>query len=687
MTPEDRLRRALRSSAPPATTDPATWNRVTKRSRALRAQRRLLGSTVALVAVVALTLGVLAATGSFDSGASRSIVATPSPTGTTAQGDVVAALDHSIVVLSSTDGRVVRTLVDGLDHVGTVAVSPDGSTVYYSHSVRTCLDGRVLGAGEIARVPISGGTPESLLGGATDPLISPDGRWMAYSLGDCTTPGGVHVGVLDLSTRAHYWPLDGTADTEHAVPHSWAADSQSLLYLGGQGDVFRLDGIPTPTGSPTNLTPGIDPVTAATFTHDGKVLIARQQANTYMVQHFDPEPRGIDIRFIAEGQSPTAMTFDTGDRLLLRAADGSLSVQQGTVVGSGTSADIPDAVLPQLVRGGVHGAAWLPRVTNPPPATAAPATTLPATTPTTTSTSSNVVGARSLAVDGGGNLVFSKPNAHQVWRRNTDGTLTLLAGTGMPGSDGDRGSATEARLDEPDGTAIASDGTIFIADRAANRVRAINPDGTITTVAGTGTAGFIGDGGPASDAQLDNPVAVALAPDGDLYIVDNGGVRRVSNGIISPVLHAGPGSTSGLVVDGQPAALFPSAIAIDHDGDLYVADFSPKLLAKYSPDGTLIHVWNDLYVSEAGLATAPDGSIVIADYSYAIDRIVGTELTTVEKFSLGSIAGLGGAFRPSGVAVNGDGTIYASDTGFSAGTAGAVISIDADGTTTALEGT
>jgi hypothetical protein len=192
---------------------------------------------------------------------------------------------------------------------------------------------------------------------------------------------------MDLSNRTNYWPLDGTTDTGAAVPLSWSPDSQSLTYLSGDGDVYRLDGIPTPSVPPVNLTPGVGPVTTAAFTHDGKVLIARQEANTYVVQHFDPEPRGIDIRFVGDGPSPDAMTFDTGDRLLLHTSAGTVSVQQGSETDSGTyRSGEPNALSPRALRTGVHGATWLPAARSAPESS----TTTPTSTRTPTTSTAPV---------------------------------------------------------------------------------------------------------------------------------------------------------------------------------------------------------------------------------------------------------------------------------------------------------
>jgi hypothetical protein len=119
---------------------------------------------------------------------------------------------------------------------------------------------------------------------------------------------------------------------------------------------------------------------------------------------------------------------------------------------------------------------------------------------------------------------------HQVVRKvSAAGTITRVAGTGTAGSGGDDGPATDAQLSTPAGLAATADGGFLIADFANNVVREVSASGTITRLAGTGTAGNAGDDGPATDAQLSNPVWVAMANDGGFLVTDAGNheVRRV----------------------------------------------------------------------------------------------------------------------------------------------------------------
>src|SRR5262249_37917566 len=136
---------------------------------------------------------------------------------------------------------------------------------------------------------------------------------------------------------------------------------------------------------------------------------------------------------------------------------------------------------------------------------------------------------------------------HSVFKVDANGNLTRLAGNGRAGYSGDGGPATAAQLSFPMGIAIDASGNVFVADRDASVVRKI-ANGIITTVAGTGKPGFTGDGGPSAAAQLNSPFGLAVDGAGNLYIADTGNqvVRRIStDGNISTVAGTGMAGYSG----------------------------------------------------------------------------------------------------------------------------------------------
>jgi sugar lactone lactonase YvrE len=125
-----------------------------------------------------------------------------------------------------------------------------------------------------------------------------------------------------------------------------------------------------------------------------------------------------------------------------------------------------------------------------------------------------------LAIDSQDRIYIADTSNHAIRRLDADGMIRTIAGTGQAGYTGDDGPATAARLNTPSDVAVGSDGMIYIADTMNHAVRRVTPDGVITTIAGTGIAGFSGDGGLARAAKLNRPYAVAVAPDGRVMISD-----------------------------------------------------------------------------------------------------------------------------------------------------------------------
>ena len=157
------------------------------------------------------------------------------------------------------------------------------------------------------------------------------------------------------------------------------------------------------------------------------------------------------------------------------------------------------------------------------------------------------------------------------------GDINTIAGTGTPGDAGDNGPAIAALLTKPSKVARdPSSGALYVADAGNDKVRRIAPGGTITTFAGTGVSGFSGDNGPADAAQLRNPQGIAVAANGTVYIADTGNdrIRRVdTSGTITTYAGTGLSGSSG---DGGPALAArlngPYGVAVGADGSVYIAD-------------------------------------------------------------------------------------------------------------------
>jgi hypothetical protein len=194
-----------------------------------------------------------------------------------------------------------------------------------------------------------------------------------------------------------------------------------------------------------------------------------------------------------------------------------------------------------------------------------------------------------VAIDKLGNLYITDSFNNRIRKVIVaTGVITTVAGDGTEACGGDNGLATDAQLQSPAGIAVDEDGTFYIADANNNRIRkVIAATGVITTVAGSGltghgSRGFSGDGGPATDAQLDYPTRVAVDATGNLYVADsyNHRIRKViaTTGVITTVAGSGltgPGN-GGFLGDGGLATEaqlnFPTGVALDGEGNLYIAD-------------------------------------------------------------------------------------------------------------------
>lgn len=265
--------------------------------------------------------------------------------------------------------------------------------------------------------------------------------------------------------------------------------------------------------------------------------------------------------------------------------------------------------------------------------------------------------------------------------------ITTIAGNGIAGFAGDGGAATSAKINQPWGVAVDASGNTYIADYANHRVRKVSSSGIITTIAGTGVAGFSGDGGPASSAQINMPYDVTVDAAGNVYIADDGNfrVRKINtSGIISSIAGNGLPGFSG---DGGPAtaAAFtgPSCIALDATGNIYISvdgtrvrkistsgiitTFAGNGTIGYSGDGgpaTSAQLHNPVSVTADAL-----GNIYIADQLNNYVRKVNSSgiISTIAGTGAPAYGGDGGAATsaalntPWGIAADAAGNIYIGD--------------------------
>lgn len=295
-----------------------------------------------------------------------------------------------------------------------------------------------------------------------------------------------------------------------------------------------------------------------------------------------------------------------------------------------------------------------------------------------------------VATDGAGNIYFG--GLHSVFKVDSSGTLVRIAGNGQLGYTGDGGAATAAQLNYPAGIAVDSAGNIYVADRGANVVRAISPSLIITTVAGTGTAGFQGDGGTATQARLNGPLGLTLDSAGNLYIADSGNhvIRKVSQGVISTV--AG-NAIEGFSGDGGQATAAsldtPEGVAVDRNGLIYIADtFNNRVrvvnqsgvIQTYAGSGTPVFSDNTA-PTNAGIFFPTDLALDVNNNLYIAD-LGDSRIRKISGGQIGTVAGGTGSLEPfvnavatavrlngpTGIAIDSSNNLYFAEGSIGSGT-------------------
>lgn len=275
-----------------------------------------------------------------------------------------------------------------------------------------------------------------------------------------------------------------------------------------------------------------------------------------------------------------------------------------------------------------------------------------------------------IAADGNGNYYIAERNACRIRKIDTNGIITLVAGNGSGSYSGDGGPATNASLDFPDDVVLDGVGNVYLVEYSDSRIRKIDTNGFITTVAGNGTNGYSGDGGPATNASLNNPAGMAVDTNGNLYIADslNNRVRKVDSfGIITTV--AGNG-ISGFSGDGGLAtnAAFrtPASVMIDPQNNLYISDQNNMRVRRMNAAGIITTIAgngnngfsgdggpavNAALSYPAGLALDRFGYLFIADSANERIRQIDSSgiITTVAGNGQATYSGDGGAATNAGL--------------------------------------
>ncbi len=300
----------------------------------------------------------------------------------------------------------------------------------------------------------------------------------------------------------------------------------------------------------------------------------------------------------------------------------------------------------------------------------------------------------SVAVSGSGPFTYQ-------WQFNgtnlPTGIITTLAGNGTNGYSGENGTATNAELNQPAGVAINNNGYLFIADNGNNRIRKVATNGIITTVAGNGVGGYSGDSGAATNASLSlvslvhpfGASGVATDNNGNLFIADwlNNRIRKVAtNGIITTVAGGGTYNSDNLAATNVSLAN-PSGVALDNNGNLFIANTGAERIRKVATNGIITTVaglppgqnysgdngpaLQAFLNNPLGVALDNNGNLFIADQMNNRIRMVATNgiITTVAGNGVGGYSGDNGAAtnaalaNPSGVATDNNGNLFIADNG------------------------
>ena len=283
-----------------------------------------------------------------------------------------------------------------------------------------------------------------------------------------------------------------------------------------------------------------------------------------------------------------------------------------------------------------------------------------------------------LAVDSGGNVYVADYYNHRVRKITAGGVVTTLAGSGN--ATFVNGQGTAASFWSPQGVAVDASGNVYVADTTNHRIRKITSNGTVTTLAGSGSPGFADGQGTA--ASFRGPSGVAVGESGNVYVADtnNNRIRKVTAGGNVTVL-AGSGGSG--YADGQGiAASFrgPTGVAVDGSGNVYVADINNNLIRKVTPSGNVSTLAGSglngnedgqgtaaSFLSPAGVVVDGKGNVYVADsYNNRIRQITvsGNVTTLAGSGNSGSADGQGtvASFNsPTGVAVDGSGNVYVAD--------------------------
>jgi len=296
-----------------------------------------------------------------------------------------------------------------------------------------------------------------------------------------------------------------------------------------------------------------------------------------------------------------------------------------------------------------------------------------------TGTAASFLEPTGVAVDGNGNVYVADYGNNLIRKITSAGVVTTLAGSGSQGSA--NGTGTAASFRGPLGVAVDGNGNVYVADAGNNLIRKITSAGVVTTLAGSGSAGSANGTGTA--ASFASPIGVAVDASGNVYVGDAGTslIRKITSaGVVTTLAGSGsPGSANGT----GTAASFnvPYGVAVDGNGNVYVSDFSSNLIRKITAAGVVTTLAGSgsqgsangtgtaaSFSQPSGVAVDGNGNVYVADFlNNLIRKITSTGIVTTLAGS-GSVGSANGTLtaasfnEPFGVAVDGNGNVYVTDT-------------------------
>lgn len=419
------------------------------------------------------------------------------------------------------------------------------------------------------------------------------------------------------------------------------------VFAGTGNPGYRADNIPAPRSALRNPS-------GLAFEPQGGVVIVESGS-----QRLRRVARGTVTSYLSDAlrnyplYSPTGIAFDSGGNLYLADARATGALKR-TPQGEVTALALSGRSVAADPRGGAYYA-WNSSVYRVDPANkvvmaagGAAGSIGEITGDGGNAETARLLSPAAVAYDREGNLFIADERAHRIRRVTPAGLITTIAGTGKAAYSGDGGQAIRAGLNAPRGLAFDANGFLYVADSGNHAVRIIAPSGAISSTAGNGFSGFRGDGGPATAALLNSPSAVAVDPNGDVFIADtaNHRVRRINRGGILTT-YAGSG-IPGLAYEGS-AAVFaqlnePRGMAFDAAGNLYIADTANNRIRRVDLTGLLTTIGEPVFASPRGVTVASNGNVYVADTGkHRICRITGAgDVVKVAGTDIGGFSGDGG---------------------------------------------